>query len=174
MILSIFLQEGQHWSPLEAGEIFMPYGIAYLIFSLASTWIVKRIGNYILNVGILLYALGFSFIIYSVSLKYPTSYIFVAGLFVAGSGMGVAMPSLIRISLKNIPFHYAGLASGIINSMLQIGSAVGVAGIGSIFFSMQRSHDSGYAFQVCMSVVVMILLVAFSVAFFITRKKIDA
>ncbi len=73
LAIGIYLQEDQHWNALDAGTAIIPFGLGFLVSSLSSPAIVKHIGDVILNVGILTKALGFLFIIYSVSLVNPTS-----------------------------------------------------------------------------------------------------
>lgn len=171
LALGIYLQEDQHWSSLDAGTAIVPFGIAFLISSLGSPKVVKWIGNTILNIGILTKALGFILIIYSISLPSPTGILFSIGLALAGCGMGLTLSSIVRISLLNIPHRYAGLASGVINCSLQIGSAIGVAGIGSVFFSLGREHSFAYAFQISLTIVVVLLGIACCSALFITKKR---
>lgn len=171
LALGIYLQEDQHWSSLDAGTAIVPFGIAFLISSLGSPKVVKWIGNTILNIGILTKALGFILIIYSISLPSPTGILFSIGLALAGCGMGLTLSSIVRISLLNIPHRYAGLASGVINCALQIGSAIGVAGIGSVFFSLGREHSFAYAFQISLTIVVVLLGIACCSALFITKKR---
>ncbi|MET3037276.1 MFS transporter [Chryseobacterium sp. NRRL B-14859] len=164
LALSIYLQSGRGWDALEAGSAIIPFGFAFLTSSLLSPVFVNKIGNYLLAAGIFFKALGLGCIIYSLSLANPTSYLFIAGLVIAGTGMGFTLSSLVRISLKDIPFNYSGLASGIVNCALQIGSAIGVAAIGSVFFSLCGSGNYTYAFQVSLMIVVMLLIIAFFIA----------
>lgn len=171
LALGIYLQEDQHWNSLDAGTAIVPFGIAFLISSLGSPKVVKWIGNTILNIGILTNALGFILIIYSISLPNPTGILFSIGLAFAGCGMGLTLSSIVRISLLNIPHKYAGLASGVINCALQIGSAIGVAGLGSIFFSLAKSHNYAYAFQMSLIMVVILLGIACCSALLITKKR---
>lgn len=171
LALSIYLQSGQGWDALKAGSIIIPFGIAFLISSLLSPILVKQIGGYVLNVGIFFKALGFGCIIYSISLSDPTSYLFIIGLILAGAGMGLILSSLVRISLKGIPFEYSGLASGIVNSSLQIGSAIGVAVIGSVFFSLCKSSNYTYAFQISLMIVIAMLIIAFFIAIPLVKQN---
>ncbi len=54
--------------------------------------------------------------------------------FAGGFGQGVAMPEMIHIILGDVPPKHTGLAAGAMNSTLQIGAAISVASIGSLFF----------------------------------------
>lgn len=171
LALSIYLQSGRGWDALHTGRIIIPFGFAFFISSLLSPILVKRIGNYLLNVGIFFKALGFVCVIYSISLSNPTSYLFITGLVLAGSGMGLTLSSLVRISLKGIPFEYSGLASGVVNCALQIGSAIGVAAIGGVFFSLSKTTDYTYAFQISLMVVVVLLTIAFFIAIPLAKQN---
>lgn len=169
--LGIYLQEDQRWNALDAGAAIIPFGMGFVLSSLASPFVVKKIGNYTLNAGILSYALGFISIIYSISLLNPTAYLFYLSLFLSGCGMGLTLSSIVRISLFGIPSEFAGLASGVINCSLQIGSAIGVAGIGSLFFALGKENGYGYSFQISLMVVVVLLMAACLLSLLITKKR---
>jgi hypothetical protein len=51
-----------------------------------------------------------------------------------GQGQGLAMPSLIGAALSGVPRDLAGAAAGILTTMQQFGTAVGVALIGAVFY----------------------------------------
>jgi sugar phosphate permease len=75
-----------------------------------------------------------------------------AAVFLAGLGQGIAFPRLFATVLGDVPPAQAGVAAGITNSALQIGAAVSVAAIGSLFFAVlggRSGADSyGWAFAV--------------------------
>ncbi len=68
-------------------------------------------------------------------------------VFLAGLGQGVAFPRLFATVLGDVPPAQAGVAAGITNSALQIGAAVSVAAIGSLFFMVLggRTGERAYA-----------------------------
>jgi sugar phosphate permease len=68
-------------------------------------------------------------------------------VFLAGLGQGVAFPRLFATVLGDVPPAQAGVAAGITNSALQIGAAVSVAAIGSLFFDVLggRTGERAYA-----------------------------
>jgi hypothetical protein len=57
-------------------------------------------------------------------------------------GQGVAFPRLFATVLGVVPPAQGGVASGITNSAMQIGAAVSVAAVGSLFF-MVLGHGTG-------------------------------
>lgn len=61
-------------------------------------------------------------------------------------GLGLTAPILVNVVLADVPGRDAGTASVVLTTISQIGNAVGVAALGTIFFS---SLDTSYvqAFQ---------------------------
>ena len=81
-----------------------------------------------------------------------------------GAGMGTAIPPLIHLVLRAVPATDAGAASGTLVTAQQIGNALGVAIIGTIFFSELGTGTStgsfGDAFSVAMAVQAVFALTA--------------
>lgn len=172
--LGVFLQKGLNWTSIEAGFSIIPFGIGFVISSLISAKLTQHIGNNVLGLGLLSYALGFLIIIFAISYEQAIGLFFYSGLFIAGIGMGLTLSSIVRISLHGVRENLIGLASGIINSSLQIGSAIGVAAIGGLFFAW--AEDFGYprAFQSSLLIVVLLLGLALLLAYVLiskTKKK---
>lgn len=69
-----------------------------------------------------------------------------------GAGMGLAIPPLIHLVLKAVPPASAGAASGAMVISQQIGNALGVAIVGTVFFSELGSATSTAAFGDAFSV----------------------
>ncbi|MFC8984167.1 hypothetical protein [Streptomyces sp. NPDC057115] len=55
-------------------------------------------------------------------------------LFVGGLGLGLAAPILVDVVLAGVPGRNAGAAGGVLSTVNQIGSAVGIAVLGTFFF----------------------------------------
>ena len=64
-----------------------------------------------------------------------------APLFVYGIGVGLATAQLTSIVLSDIPGSRSGLASGTNSTMRQVGSALGVAIIGTVLFATLASNS---------------------------------
>ncbi|GAA2208720.1 MFS transporter [Nonomuraea monospora] len=54
----------------------------------------------------------------------------------AGMGSGLVVPILVDLVLAGVPARDAGAGSGVANATIQLGTAVGVAMVGAIFFSL--------------------------------------
>jgi MFS family permease len=132
LLFGLYQQEGRGMAPLEVGLTIVPYGIGLFVGPLISAPLVRlrpkllwigmaiQVTFYIL-VGLLV-ALG----IHGVPLT--------ASVFLAGLGQGVAFPRLFATVLGDVPSAQGGVAAGITNSAMQIGAAISVAAIGSLFF----------------------------------------
>jgi predicted MFS family arabinose efflux permease len=133
LTFSIYLQRGLHLSPLAAGLQTLPLGVGYFLASFASAPLMRWLGPRALTAGFVVQVLGFAAVILAVSGLWDGGCS--AGLAVAGAGFGVVMPSVIKAVVGGVDPRHAGLASGVVMSTFQVGSALGVAVIGGVFFS---------------------------------------
>ena len=168
--LGIFLQKGLDWTSIEAGFSIIPFGVGFVLSSLISAKLTQYIGDKVLGLGLFSYALGFLIIVLAISYEESLGLLFYSGLFIAGIGMGLTLSSIVRISLHGVKENLVGLASGIINSSLQIGSAIGVAAIGGIFFSWADKFGYAKAFQSSLFIVILLLAVALVLAYVLITK----
>ena len=142
----IYLQSGLGWTALESGVAIMPFAAGFFVGTLRSAKLVERIGNHILSVGFGLITLGFGITALDLYAGNRPGIIFYLGLICAGIGQGFLQPSTVRIVLTEVEPEKAGLAAGVVTSTLQIGAAVGVAAIGSIFFGVLNRQTTAAAY----------------------------
>jgi MFS family permease len=147
-VSTVFLQNGLGYSAREAGLTFAWFAIAFLGSSLASVRIQPKLGSRIINLGAALMIAGLAALIYLISWRGAS----LGGLELApmlvvyGGGQGLVMPTLISTILINIHGHDAGSASGVLSTVQQASFAIGVAVIGTVFFSALGSLTSPAAF----------------------------
>jgi EmrB/QacA subfamily drug resistance transporter len=65
--------------------------------------------------------------------------VMIPGLVITGFGVGVASPVLISATLGAVHPARAGMASGIVNTFRQLGYALGIAALGTLFTSRMES-----------------------------------
>jgi uncharacterized membrane protein YfcA len=70
----------------------------------------------------------------------------IPGLAVAGLGMGLVVAPLFDVILASVTDEETGSASGLLNSGQQLSGSIGVAVLGSIFFSAASHGDFHNAF----------------------------
>jgi MFS family permease len=136
LTFGIYLQSGLGWTSLASGVGILPFAFGFFAGTLRSAKLYARIGNHILSVGFGLLAGGFAITAGALYVGFGPGIIFYIGLICAGLGQGLLQPSTVRIVLTEVEPEQAGLAAGVVTSILQIGAAVGVAAVGSVFFTV--------------------------------------
>jgi hypothetical protein len=65
----------------------------------------------------------------------------VPGLVVAGAGLALLVVPLVNVVLAAVPVEVAGGASGLFSTAQQLGGALGVALLGTVFFGYLNGHS---------------------------------
>ena len=157
-LLGIYLQEGLGLSPLESGLAFTPIAVAFVTASLTGPRLADGVREYLPQIGAALAAVGLITTILAVQAtgNGSVSAWLLLAMVPFGAGMGTAIPPLIHLVLRAVPTADAGAASGTLVTAQQIGNALGVAIVGTVFFSELGSGTSagsfGDAFTVAMAV----------------------
>ena len=135
--LSIFWQAGLGHTALEAGLVSVPFAIGNIIGASQSDRLAQRLGRTVLVMGNALLSLGL-IALFVILLVIPpadlTSWHLLGPLLVAGFGAGLFIAPNARFIVATVDRSEAGAASGVIGTMQRIGSAIGIAVIGSVFF----------------------------------------
>jgi EmrB/QacA subfamily drug resistance transporter len=144
--VSLWLQSVHGMSPIGAGAAFLPLSIASLTVSLT-------IGRFLhtptaqrwsLTVGLALIGAG-GLLAAHLGADSDWRSVFI-GLLVNGIGVGLVSPPLASAALAAVPPQLGGMASGALNTMRQLGYALGIAGLGVILQSRiadSLSHSPG-------------------------------
>ncbi|WET82561.1 MFS transporter [Amycolatopsis sp. QT-25] len=140
-LLPLQLQNGLGHSALYAGLTFSPLAVAFGLGSMLALRIQTRVGNHVLSIGYAINVVGNVILLVCVIAAGPdmTGLLLAPALFVVGLGQGLGVSPLIGAALKDVPEGDAGSASGVIQTLMQVGVAFGVAVIGLIFFSVLGS-----------------------------------
>ena len=133
--LPLYLQAVRGYSAFETGLVFLALAVgsffaAPMSARLAHTYGPRRavtLGMFLEAVGIISTSLLISTTVTGLQLAVP--------LFIYGIGVGLATAQLTSIVLSDIPPERSGLASGANSTMRQIGSALGIAILGTVLFT---------------------------------------
>jgi predicted MFS family arabinose efflux permease len=157
LLFGIYQQEGRGIDPLSTGLAFLPYGVGSFVGSIASAPLPASLRPRLLTIGMVIQVAGYAAVGLGVADGLPPWQVTLA-VFIAGFGQGIALPRLYNVALGRVPPDKAGVAAGVINSLLQIGAAVAVAAIGSLFFAvLDGAHGEpayAHAFGLAMIAVV--------------------
>lgn len=143
LILTLTMQVGLGYSVLKAGLTSIPFSIGVSVAAgLSGPLLVPRFGRNVITLGPLLLGLGFALFIWTMRAfgGGVTPYELIPSLILAGVGMGCVVASVYPFILADVELKHAGSASGVINTVGQIGGAMGVAAIGVIFFGLIGSQ----------------------------------
>jgi EmrB/QacA subfamily drug resistance transporter len=171
---TLYMEHIRGFGVLTTGLAFLPQTIVLALLSLGPVaWLVGRFGpRPPMLVGLLCGVAGL-FLLTQVHADSPYLPDLFVPMVLMGFGAGLAFMPLLTVAMAEVPRSDAGLASGIVNTSLQMATAVGVAVLGTV--STSRTHtlvgqgDSvmsallgGYhlAFEVGTGCVVAALLVA--------------
>jgi EmrB/QacA subfamily drug resistance transporter len=138
LILTLFLQIGLGYTALHAGLTFLPFSGGVLVASGAAARLAPRFGRGVTMTGALVMAAGMGGLALTVRHygSAVTTADLVPALIVAGLGMGTVLAPLADIILTRVRKEDAGSASGVFNTAVQVGSSIGIAIIGVIFFGL--------------------------------------
>jgi hypothetical protein len=161
-VLSITVQSGFGFSAWQAGLVVLPFSVAAAITSGAAAALVAKAGKALVGVGALGQAIGAAWSIAVIADgTHPSVVALVGPMAVAGAGLGLVVVPLTDVVLAAVPVNDAGSASGTLSTFQQLGAALGIAIVGTVFFnSAASSRDMGGAFGVAVWTVVALGLLA--------------
>ncbi|WP_406451130.1 MFS transporter [Streptomyces sp. NBC_00876] len=136
LVWTLYMQEGLGWTALRAGTTGIPFSIAVSFAAGISVQkLVPRFGRKVLQAGALLMIAGLLLYIWE-SGHYGmgiTSWQMALPLVVMGVGMGLIAAPLADAVLSEVPKEHAGSASGLFNTVQQMGSALGLGLVSVVF-----------------------------------------
>ncbi len=129
---SLWLQSIGGLSPLQAGCVFIPLSAtSFGVAALGGRYLQTLPPRFVLGGGLAL--IGTGCLLMTLVDPGSTWRVLVAGLAVLGAGVGMANPTLASAALAAVPRERSGMASGAVNTARQIGFAVGVSVLGTVF-----------------------------------------
>jgi len=137
MVISLMLQSGYDFTPLQSGLTNTPFSVGVLAVSLVS----GRFGQHYLRARLAgagaMLVVGIAWLHFIIAGLGDSidHWSFLPPLFLAGAGLGLGFSALFQSILAGVPPRDAGAGSGALQAFQQVGGAVGVALIGEIFFS---------------------------------------
>uniref|UniRef100_A0AAU1LN82 DHA2 family efflux MFS transporter permease subunit n=1 Tax=Streptomyces sp. NBC_00148 TaxID=2903626 RepID=A0AAU1LN82_9ACTN len=129
---NLYLQSVLHLSAVKAGLVLAPSSLVSMTVSPFAGRFADRIGGkYLLLTGLTCYAAGIIAIAY-VAAPGAAWFAFVPATLLTGLGVGCIIAPMSTEAMRNVPRHLAGAASGVNNTVRQIGSVIGAAAVGAL------------------------------------------
>ncbi len=131
-VLPLFLQAVLGLSAFETGALLISLAVGSFFAAPISAQIARKYGpRRVVTIGMALECVGILMTTLLISANVNVLE-FVPGLFIYGLGVGFATAQLTSIVLSDVPIEESGLASGTNSTMRQVGSAMGIAILGTV------------------------------------------
>ncbi|MEH0846108.1 MFS transporter [Micromonospora sp. CPCC 205711] len=140
-IFTLYLQNGLGYSALVAGLAITPFALGSALASALGGRVVNRFGRPLVGVGlaVVVLSLGAVVVVLRGTPSGSVPLLTAVPLLLAGLGSGLVIAPNQTLTLAEVPVPQAGSAAGMLQTGQRIGSAAGIAAVGSVFFSSLSS-----------------------------------
>jgi EmrB/QacA subfamily drug resistance transporter len=129
---TIYMQSALGFSALKAGLAIAPASLISMFVAPVAGRMTDRIGGkYILTAGLALFAAGMGWAM-GIASTTSTWQDFLPGLVVAGLGLGCTFAPMTTTAMRSVQPMMAGAASGMLNTVRQVGAVIGTAAVGAL------------------------------------------
>jgi MFS family permease len=176
LALTLYLQFGEHFSAVHAGLTLAPFAAGSAVGAVvAAVVLVPRLGRGTLQVAAVLIGTGTWWLDSIVSRHglATSSADLIPAQLVLGVGIGMLISPLFDFILASVGDHEVGSASGVLNAVQQLASAIGVAAIGTVFFSALSHSGFVAAITECLKIELGVAAVLFVLAYALPRRPRD-
>ncbi|WP_340682670.1 MFS transporter [Amycolatopsis coloradensis] len=176
-VFSLYLQQGLGYSSWRTGLTLFPSSLGIIAGSMLSIRLAPRLGRRVVSIAALVKIAGVVGVIYPIHVLGPalTPWALVPGAIVLGTGMAMVSATLVNIVLSKVPVQDAGAASGLMTTALQVGSAISIAVLGTVFFgSLTGTGDHRQAIEACLWVCVALFFASFVMSFLLPPGGVPA
>jgi hypothetical protein len=97
----------------------------------------------------------------------------VPGLLAAGAGLSLLIIPLVNVVLAAVPREAAGGAGGQFSTSQQLGGALGVAVIGTVFFAELETESFTHSFTAALPIAAGLFVVAAALALLLPRTAVS-
>jgi EmrB/QacA subfamily drug resistance transporter len=171
-VLSLFLQEGLHLSPRATSIGLVPLTLGLVAAGFAAMGgLVAKLGRRLVFIGLTVDLVGCGWVLVLVdrSGTNVSLWALAPAFLIIGVGIGLSFATIPTVALGDAKPDEAGSASGSFSSIQQLASAVGSAGVTSIFFGAATS-GLDHAMKVSLIVVLAITALSLPVVALMPRK----
>jgi EmrB/QacA subfamily drug resistance transporter len=135
-VLPLWLQFTLGYSPVQTGLTVLAVAVGSFVASGASYGLMTRTTPLtMLRIGLALEGIGLTAVALVAAATDTPWWAIVLPLFGYGIGVGFATAQVTNVVLVDVPAHRAGQGSGVQSTFRQLGSALGIATLTTVFFS---------------------------------------
>lgn len=148
--LNLYLQQVLNYGPFESGLALLPMTVVIMVLMISTTpRLMSRFGikrNLVIGLGLLAAGIAMFTLTPSNSSEKNTAYTFMLYVLpaslIAALGMSLAYIPVLTAAISNTHKEQTGLASGLVNTSYQIGSALGLAIIVAVASNQTETLDN--------------------------------
>lgn len=180
LAVGLFLQLGLGYSPVRASLTMAAWAVGAFLGSGFGATMMHKLGRRILHIGLAIMAIGLSglYVVFAQAEGGVGGWRLALPLVAFGLGMGMIFVPLFDIIMGEVREHEVGSASSMLESLQQLGSSLGVAVLGTVFFTTigvqpqvgQFLDASGQVTLIALALVVL----AFGLAFALPQRARQA
>jgi MFS family permease len=167
-IYAQYLQDGMGYTALQAGLASTPFALGSAVAAGLGGQVVTRIGRRLVAAGLVLVIVGLLGTWVAIGLvdSAAVGYAVAGPFLVAGLGSGLVIAPNQTLSLSEVPPRQGGAAGGVLQTGQRIGSAAGIAAVGSLFYSRLAGTggDFGVAVRDGFLLIIAFVVVALAIA----------
>jgi EmrB/QacA subfamily drug resistance transporter len=171
-VLTLHLQDGLGYSPLKTALTMLPATVGIVAGTGVGMPRAPRLGRTLPMIGLVLLLAGTATLIVVVT-RYGTGltpWLLAVPVLLYGAGLGLGSSSLMLITLSEADAADAGAASGVVNTVVQLGIAAGPATVGTVFFSrLATDRDFVDATQTSLVIALVLFAAALLACFLLPR-----
>jgi EmrB/QacA subfamily drug resistance transporter len=131
---SLFIQNVLGFSAVQSGATFLPMTLMFVFVAPIAGRFADQVGSrWLMGLGLMLVAL--SLLLFGRLDATSTFWSILPGLLTSGLGMALSMAPTTAAVMGSVPVDKAGVGSSVVNSMRQVGGAIGIAVMGALFAS---------------------------------------
>ncbi|GAB93607.1 MFS transporter [Gordonia rhizosphera] len=144
-LTGVYLQSVRGFDVLTAALAGLPMAVAVAVFSIGASRVVAVVGLRTAFVGSILLAAAGNLGLLALSMSSPM-WVYLVFTSVAGIGYGVQFSLVSDVVVGSVPVERSGAASGISETSFELGTALGLALLGSLATLVFREHSQGWGF----------------------------
>jgi EmrB/QacA subfamily drug resistance transporter len=146
LVMTLFMQRALQIPPLQAGLVFVPLALTFVIASRVSAMRAKHRGTSVLIEGCAIQIAALALLALTIAcIASPGAWLLALVLTLFGFGQGLVMAPLSGVVLSTVKPESAGSGSGLYGTTAQIANAAGIAAIGAVFFAVESASNTQHA-----------------------------
>jgi MFS family permease len=167
-VISVYLQEIDHYSAVETGLMLTPATVGVLGASAAADRLARRHSQrWLIIAGFTASVVGMALLLALVRAG-TGIFSWIPGLLVFGAGVGVMLTSSVNVVQSSFPDADQGDISGLSRSVSNLGSSLGTALVGSVLVAAKL--PAGKPYGAALTVLAVITLIGLVISVFLPRQ----